>query len=61
VAAWLELPDGKVLSGSEAGQLLLWEGGLIRAALNRCACVHVDRVCWGLHDADERCGRAACA
>lgn len=35
VAAWLELPDGKVLSGSEAGDLLLWEGGLIKAVISR--------------------------
>lgn len=35
VAAWVELPDGKVLSGSEAGDLLLWEGGLIKAVISR--------------------------
>lgn len=35
VAAWVELPDGKVLSGSEAGDLLLWEGGFIKAVISR--------------------------
>lgn len=35
VAAFVELPDGKVLSGSEAGDLLLWEGGLIKAVICR--------------------------
>lgn len=35
VAAFVELPDGKVLSGSEAGDLLLWEGGLIKAVISR--------------------------
>ena len=35
VAAFLELPDGKVLSGSESGSLLLWDGGLIKALINR--------------------------
>jgi WD40 repeat protein len=39
VAAWLELPDGKVLSGSEGGQLLLWDGGLIKAVITRCVLV----------------------
>lgn len=35
VAVFVELPDGKVLSGSEAGDLLLWEGGFIKAVINR--------------------------
>lgn len=35
MAVFVELPDGKVLSGSEAGDLLLWEGGLIKAVINR--------------------------
>ena len=30
-----ELPDGKVLSGTDTGQLLLWDGGLIKAVLRR--------------------------
>jgi hypothetical protein len=35
VAVFVELPDGKVLSGSEAGNLLLWEGGFIKAVISR--------------------------
>ena len=33
VAGYAEMPDGKVLSGTESGRLLMWDGGLIRAAL----------------------------
>lgn len=33
IAGYAELPDGKVLSGSEYGNLLLWEGALIKAVL----------------------------
>lgn len=29
----MELPDGKVVSGSEYGNILLWEGALIKAVL----------------------------
>ncbi len=35
VAAFAELPDGKVLSSSETGELLLWDGGLVKAVLGR--------------------------
>jgi WD40 repeat protein len=35
VCAFVELPDGKVLSGSESGQLLLWDGALIKVVLKR--------------------------
>jgi hypothetical protein len=35
VSALVELPDGKVLSGSETGELLLWDGGLIKVVLQR--------------------------
>jgi len=31
ISGYAELPDGKVLSGSEYGNLLLWEGALIKA------------------------------
>jgi WD40 repeat protein len=31
VAAFVELPDGKVVSGTESGSLLLWEGNFIKA------------------------------
>jgi cilia- and flagella-associated protein 44 len=33
VCAYLEFQDGKVLSGTESGQLLLWSGNLIKAVL----------------------------
>ncbi|KAI8470236.1 MAG: hypothetical protein J3K34DRAFT_459006 [Monoraphidium minutum] len=35
IAAFAELPDGKVLSGSEAGSLLLWDDGVIKALVAR--------------------------
>ena len=31
---YAELPDGKVLSGSEDGNLLLWEGNFIKCVIN---------------------------
>ncbi|XP_054019877.1 cilia- and flagella-associated protein 44 [Dryobates pubescens] len=33
IIGYVELPDGKVISGSEWGNLLLWEGDLIKAEL----------------------------
>lgn len=33
VAAFVELPDGKVLSSTETGELLLWDGGLIKVGV----------------------------
>ena len=35
IHGYVELPDGKVLSGSEWGNLLLWEGGFIKCELAR--------------------------
>ncbi|GIM11863.1 hypothetical protein Vretimale_15319 [Volvox reticuliferus] len=35
VAGFVELPDGKVLSTTETGELLLWDGGLIKVVLLR--------------------------
>ena len=35
IAGYAEMPDGKVLSGTESGRLLMWDGGLIRAVLLR--------------------------
>ncbi|XP_063081042.1 cilia- and flagella-associated protein 44 isoform X3 [Cavia porcellus] len=35
IEGYMELPDGKVLSGSEWGNLLLWEGSLIKVELCR--------------------------
>jgi len=31
----VELPDGKVLSGSDWGNMLLWEGGLIKVEISK--------------------------
>ena len=35
IAAFIELPDGKVISGSENGALLLWEGNFIKCRFVR--------------------------
>ncbi|MBZ3875207.1 Cilia- and flagella-associated protein 44, partial [Sciurus carolinensis] len=35
IEGYIELPDGKVLSGTEWGNLLLWEGSLIKVELCR--------------------------
>lgn len=35
VSAWVELPSGKVLSGSECGSLLLWDDALVKAVVTR--------------------------
>ena len=35
VAAFLKFPDGKVLSGTESGALLLWEGNLVKCRICR--------------------------
>lgn len=32
-SAWQELPDGKILSGTEYGTMILWEGNLVKAHL----------------------------
>ncbi|XP_029426224.1 cilia- and flagella-associated protein 44 [Nannospalax galili] len=42
IEGYTELPDGKVLSGSEWGNLLLWEGSLIKVELCRTGmkCCH---------------------
>ncbi|XP_077628012.1 cilia- and flagella-associated protein 44 [Crocuta crocuta] len=37
IEGYMELPDGKVLSGSEWGNMLVWEGGLIKVELCRAA------------------------
>lgn len=33
VTGFAELPDGKIVSGSESGSLILWEGNLVKAHL----------------------------
>lgn len=35
ISAFLELPNGNVLSGSEGGSMLLWEGGFIKVVFMR--------------------------
>ena len=35
IEGYVELPDGKVLSGAEWGNLLLWDGGLIKVEVTR--------------------------
>ena len=35
ISGFVELPDGKVLSGSEWGNMLLWDGGLIKVEITR--------------------------
>lgn len=35
INGFVELPDGKVLSGSEWGNMLLWEGGKIKCEIAR--------------------------
>lgn len=37
ISGYCELPDGKVLSGSDWGNLLLWEGGLIKCEIRKSA------------------------
>ncbi|KAJ1551769.1 Cilia- and flagella-associated protein 44, partial [Nowakowskiella sp. JEL0078] len=34
IAAFVQLPDGKVLSSTETGNLLLWEGGMIKCEIS---------------------------
>ena len=34
IDAFVQLADGKVLSGSEWGNMLVWDGGLIKVDLN---------------------------
>lgn len=33
IDGYVQLPDGKVLSGSESGNMLLWDGGLIKVRM----------------------------
>ncbi|KAM6141028.1 LOW QUALITY PROTEIN: cilia- and flagella-associated protein 44 [Pterocles gutturalis] len=40
IIGYVELPDGKVISGTEWGNLLLWEGGLIKVELCRTGRKH---------------------
>ena len=33
IDGYIQLPDGKVLSGSDWGNMLLWDGGLIKVRI----------------------------
>ena len=35
IVSFVEMPDGKVLSGTETGEMLMWDGGLIKVVLTR--------------------------
>ncbi|XP_075252601.1 cilia- and flagella-associated protein 44-like isoform X3 [Convolutriloba macropyga] len=35
IEGYVELPDGKVLSGCESGNMLLWDGGLIKVQIGK--------------------------
>ena len=37
ISAYVELPDGKVLSGTEWGNFLLWDGGFIKVEISKKA------------------------
>jgi len=37
IAGFVELPDGKVVTGSQYGKLLLWEGVFVKVEILRCA------------------------
>lgn len=41
IAAFVELPDGTVISGCESGALLLWDGGLVKTVILRPGGKHV--------------------
>lgn len=35
IVGYVELPDGKVLSGSESGILLLWDGNIVKCEISK--------------------------
>ena len=35
ISGYAEFPDGKCLSGTETGQLLLWDGGLTKLVISK--------------------------
>ena len=52
ISAYVELPDGKVLSGTEWGNMLLWDGGFIKVEISRkgkkyCHNVSIQRLIYG--------------
>jgi WD40 repeat protein len=56
ISSFVELPDGKVLSGTETGSLLLWEGNFIkcRFVIKNGAC-HAGEVTYVEYDRKEGC------
>lgn len=44
ISAYVELPDGKVLSGTEWGNMLLWDGGFIKVEISRKGKKHCHNV-----------------
>ena len=35
IEGFVQLPDGKVVSGAEWGNILVWDGGLIKVEISR--------------------------
>ncbi len=57
IAAFCEMPDGKVLSSAETGEMLMWDGGLIKVVLqrpNKRPC-HDGPILCMLHDKSSNC------
>ena len=57
IQAYVELPDGKVVSGTETGALLLWEGNFIKCRFVQPGGVpcHASEVTYAELDRKERC------
>lgn len=57
IAAFAELPDGKVVSGTESGSLLLWEGNFIKCRFTQVGgnLCHRGEICYVDLDRKERC------
>ena len=58
IEGYVELPDGKVLSGCEWGNLLLWDGGLIKVEISRKGKMCASRL--AAIDASNRPGGSTC-
>eukprot|EP01041_Mallomonas_annulata_P002802 gene2802-5517_t len=57
ISAFVELPDGKVLSGTETGALLLWEGNFIKCRFTQTdgRLCHQGEINYVEIDREERC------
>lgn len=49
IEGYVELPDGKVVSGCEWGNMLVWDGGLIKVQITRknnktCHVGHIQQI-----------------